>query len=190
MLGSTTSLLPATAAAIAVLAASVSAVSEVNLLTAAATATDTKAFESSVSSNWVSIFYQVNQNINSQMYMGGSSAYSVATWLYGTDQLPASYDPKWASGYLNRAHELYSQTATDISEDSSSSQTKKESSQAEESSSDKEEPSSDKEEPSSDKEEPSSSKTSAAMPRGHIVSTASVALLSAVMAVASAAIFF
>ncbi|KAJ2554674.1 hypothetical protein EV175_002511 [Coemansia sp. RSA 1933] len=117
------SMLPAAAATIAVMASSAAADDgeDNNLLDVAATVTDMSDFEQAMSSQWASIFYQVNQDLNMAKYMDGSSAYSSAVWLYGTTQLPASYDPKWVSNYVSRAHELYAESETATSEESNTS---------------------------------------------------------------------
>ncbi|KAJ2890442.1 hypothetical protein GGI21_002670 [Coemansia aciculifera] len=97
-----------------------SAIAE-NLITDAATITNTASYTSAVSQQWASVYYQVNQNLNDALFLGKSSDYSTATWLYGTTQLPASYVATWATGYLDRAHELHSMTASGASHTPSSS---------------------------------------------------------------------
>ncbi|KAJ2784456.1 hypothetical protein GGI15_002257 [Coemansia interrupta] len=44
-------------------------------------------------------------------YADQPADYFTATWLYGTDQLPASYVATWAPRYLVRAKALYEKTA-------------------------------------------------------------------------------
>lgn len=95
-----------------------------NLVADASTITDSKSFEEAVSKDWVSIFYQVNQNLNDAKYGSDPAAYQTATWLYGTTALPPSYVPTWAPGYLDRAHQLHEHSNTDMSpEEDSSSET-------------------------------------------------------------------
>ncbi|KAJ1667296.1 hypothetical protein IW140_001968 [Coemansia sp. RSA 1813] len=154
-----TSMLPAVAAiAITVMTGSAVADDNENLLDVAATVTDMSVFGQELSSVWASVFYQVNQDLNMAKYTGESGAYSSAVWLYGTTQLPASYDPKWVSGYVSRAHELYAETATST-ESVTSDEGSSESSTAEETS-------------------------SAAMPRAHALSVASLAFVSVIAAAA------
>ncbi|KAJ2394814.1 hypothetical protein GGI23_004548, partial [Coemansia sp. RSA 2559] len=81
------------------IASSAVAKSDGNLLNVAATVTDMSEFEQGMSSQWASVFYQVNQDLNMAKYTAESDGYSAAVWLYGTTQLPASYDPEWVSGY-------------------------------------------------------------------------------------------
>ncbi|KAJ2345475.1 hypothetical protein GGF43_005209 [Coemansia sp. RSA 2618] len=81
-----------------------------DLLKAAATATDIKSLESAMSSDWASVYYQVNQNIQSLYYLGSSGEYDKATSLYGTTAIPASYVPTWPAAYQSRAKELLRQS--------------------------------------------------------------------------------
>ncbi|KAJ2035519.1 hypothetical protein H4S03_004255 [Coemansia sp. S3946] len=100
-----------------------------DLIADASTITNTKSYNSAVSKNWASVYYQVNQNLNDASYATNSKAYATATWLYGTTQLPPAYVETWAPGYLSRAQELHTQTnpsssQTESSETSKTSETK------------------------------------------------------------------
>ncbi|KAJ1889765.1 hypothetical protein LPJ81_006062 [Coemansia sp. IMI 209127] len=141
-------------ATISVIASSAVANSGENLLDVAATVTDMSDFEQGMSSQWASVFYQVNQDLNMAKYTAESDGYSAAVWLYGTTQLPASYDPEWVSGYVSRAHELYVETASSTESDTSNEESSGSSS--------------------------SEKSSSAPMPRAHSLSVASLALASAI----------
>ncbi|KAJ2666230.1 hypothetical protein IW148_001159 [Coemansia sp. RSA 1199] len=81
-----------------------------DLLSAAATVTDIKSLEKAMSSNWASVYYQVNQNLESLHYLGKPGEYEDATSLYGTDRIPASYIPTWPAGFQSRAEEQAKQS--------------------------------------------------------------------------------
>ncbi|KAJ2431916.1 hypothetical protein GGF41_000312 [Coemansia sp. RSA 2531] len=85
-----------------------------DLIADASTITNTKSYNSAVSKNWASVYYQVNQNLNDASYATNSKAYATATWLYGTTQLPPAYVETWAPGSLQ----------TESSETSKTSETK------------------------------------------------------------------
>ncbi|KAJ1822751.1 hypothetical protein LPJ56_000760 [Coemansia sp. RSA 2599] len=70
------------------------------------------AYENALKSNWVSVYYKVNQNIDSAKRQANADEYSSATWLYGTTQLPPVYDASWGKGYQARAKQVYERTAT------------------------------------------------------------------------------
>ncbi|KAJ2740173.1 hypothetical protein GGI20_005949 [Coemansia sp. BCRC 34301] len=91
-----------------------------DLVTDAATITNTESYTSAVSQSWASVYYRVNQNLNDALYAGKSKDYSTATWLYGTTQLPPAYVATWAPGYLSRAKELHSKTVSGASQTGSS----------------------------------------------------------------------
>ncbi|KAJ2130265.1 hypothetical protein IW136_005610, partial [Coemansia sp. RSA 678] len=95
-----------------------------DLLSAAATVTDIKSLEKAMSSNWASVYYQVNQNLESLHYLGKPGEYEDATSLYGTDRIPASYIPTWPAGFQSRAEELAKQSpGSSASESDESSET-------------------------------------------------------------------
>ncbi|KAJ2506189.1 hypothetical protein IWW47_001705 [Coemansia sp. RSA 2052] len=109
-----------------------------DLIADAGTITNTQSYTSAVSQSWASVYYRVNQNLNDALYAGKSKDYATATWLYGTTQLPAAYVANWAPGYLSRAQELHSKTASGgaaSSPGSSSSEESDDESSSEESSS-------------------------------------------------------
>ncbi|KAI7829907.1 hypothetical protein BX661DRAFT_180715 [Kickxella alabastrina] len=105
--------------AIALATFSSTAFSQADLVADAGTITNTQSFASAVKDQWVNVYYKVNQNIFDLKFANKPAEYFTATWLYGTDQLPASYNPTWAPGFLARAQALHEKTAG-VSEDESS----------------------------------------------------------------------
>ncbi|KAI8321363.1 hypothetical protein GQ54DRAFT_298033 [Martensiomyces pterosporus] len=98
-----------------------------DLIRGASTITDVTWYTSQVSSMWASVFYAVNMELHNAKNMGGQAAYSEATWLYGTTELPASVVTGWAAGYLGRAHEMATKTATAATETAPSSDSQQQS---------------------------------------------------------------
>ncbi|KAJ2844680.1 hypothetical protein IWW36_005087, partial [Coemansia brasiliensis] len=90
-----------------------------DLLEAAATATDLQSLESAMSSDWASLYYQINLNLESISRMGEPEDYEAAVSLYGTDRIPASYIPTWPAGFQSRAEELHQRTASSTDKESS-----------------------------------------------------------------------
>ncbi|KAJ2308603.1 hypothetical protein IWW55_000337 [Coemansia sp. RSA 2706] len=88
-----------------------------DLLAAAATVTDLSSYEKALSSDWASVYYQVNQNLQSLYYLGSPGEYDAAASLYGTTRIPAGYVPSWGVGLASRAKEDAGHTAS--SEESS-----------------------------------------------------------------------
>ncbi|KAJ1896622.1 hypothetical protein LPJ66_003877 [Kickxella alabastrina] len=107
--------------AIALATFSSTAFSQADLVADAGTITNTQSFASAVKDQWVNVYYKVNQNIFDLKFADKPAEYFTATWLYGTDQLPASYNPTWAPGFLARAQALHEKTAG-VSEDESSTE--------------------------------------------------------------------
>ncbi|KAJ1896676.1 hypothetical protein LPJ66_003845 [Kickxella alabastrina] len=110
-----------TVSAIALATFSSTAFSQADLVADAGTITNTQSFASAVKDQWVNVYYKVNQNIFDLKFADKPAEYFTATWLYGTDQLPASYNPTWAPGFLARAQALHEKTAG-VSEDESSTE--------------------------------------------------------------------
>ncbi|KAJ2503312.1 hypothetical protein GGH96_000333 [Coemansia sp. RSA 1972] len=106
------------------------------LLSEAATVTDIKSFEKAMSSNWASVYYQVNQNLESLHFLGKPGEYEDATSLYGTDRIPASYIPTWPAGFQSRAEELAKQSPGSSASESTDESSKSESDNETESDSD------------------------------------------------------
>ncbi|KAJ1865529.1 hypothetical protein LPJ78_002609 [Coemansia sp. RSA 989] len=97
-----------------------------DLLEAAATATDLQSLESAMSSDWASLYYQVNLNLESLSRMGKPEDYEAAVSLYGTNRIPASYVPTWPAGFQSRAEEQYQRTASSSDEESSDTESESE----------------------------------------------------------------
>ncbi|KAJ2785873.1 hypothetical protein H4R18_000262 [Coemansia javaensis] len=83
-----------------------------DLLQAAGTATDIKSLQSAMSSNWASVYYQVNVDLNDYKYLGSPGQYESATSLYGTTELPITYDSAWVAEYASNARATVSHAGT------------------------------------------------------------------------------
>ncbi|KAJ2859131.1 hypothetical protein FB639_005824, partial [Coemansia asiatica] len=70
------------------------------------------SYENALRSKWVSVYYQVNNNINLVDKKANPEQYSSVTWLYGTTQLPPAYEATWGPGYQARAKEAFEKTAS------------------------------------------------------------------------------
>ncbi|KAJ2160538.1 hypothetical protein GGF46_002187 [Coemansia sp. RSA 552] len=73
-----------------------------NVLEDAATATDTEALMEAASSDWASVFYRINFEINSASMMDETAKYESLTSLYETTQIPPYYIEDWFAGYIER----------------------------------------------------------------------------------------